>query len=313
MDGCDGHDGVGCGGLDGFDGPGFDGIDTIDLLNGAEHASAPGDAQGAESVFNGVGVSADGDTIAVRVSNHRLVSLFDVFRDAAESVGLLKVASILVGQKGFEPKKSYSILHNLSAIGAKTGSMPNGYNECETGSTTMFRQYFQIPRRDWGWLSTPTYDKDASVYLDISGMTWNFETAACESQLLVRVVPLQSLCQGVWGIKPDRVDAHRKAARKVGDSVHGVLNRYAQPSRAAVAARTPAPRAVAPARQAEPFRMPSLGGADLLSALRRSPQFGAMHTLTAGLQSPLSESQVATPEGVEMVTLRMAMPRRATA
>lgn len=305
MDACDGLDagGHGCGGLDGFDGPGFDGIDTIDLLNGAEHTGVNGERH--DPRFAGIGVSEDGDTIAVRILNHRSVSLFDIFRAAAEHVGLLKVASILVGQRGLDPQTSHTILPTLAAVGGQ-GSMPRGYTDGMTGTTTMFRQYFQIPKREWGWLSTPVYDKEASAYLDISGMTWDYQRSACESQLLVRVVAMSSLGHGVWGTKTDKVEAHRKAARKVGSQVHGKLTHFAV-SPAVV--RDAAPRAVAPVRREAPRSI--FPGADLLSALVQSPQYGAMQTLTASVPPlPPEESLHATPEGIEMVNLRLRLPRR---
>lgn len=306
MDACDGLDAGchGCGGLDGFDGPGFDGIDTIDLLNGAEHTGVNGDRQ--DPRFAGIGVSEDGDTIAVRILNHRSVSLLDIFRNAAEIVGLLKVAPILVGQRALDLQTKRAILPTLAAVGGE-GSMPRGYADGMTGSTTMFRQYFQVPKREWGWLSSPVYDKEASAYLDVSGMTWNYETSACESQLLVRVVAMSSLANGVWGTKTDKVEAHRKAARKVGSEVHGKLNHFAV-SPAVV--RGAAPRVVAPVRRDAPRA--AFPGADLLSALVRSPQYGAMQTLTASVPSlPPEESLHATPEGIEMVNLRLRLPRRA--
>jgi len=297
MDACDGLDagGHGCGGLDGFDGPGFDGIDTIDLLNGAEHTGVNGERH--DPRYAGFGVSEDGDTVAVRILNHRSVSLFDIFRSAAESVGLLKVASILVGQRGFEPERKHAILPTLAAVGGK-GSMPRGYADGMTGTTTMFRQYFQIPKREWGWLSGPAYDKEAGAYLDVSGMTWDYERSACESQLLVRVVALSSLGRGVWGTKTTKVEAHRKAARKVGSEVSGKLSHFA------------ASPAVAPVRRREQPR-PVPNGASLLSALVGSPQYGAMQTLTASVPAlPSDESLHATAEGIEMVNLRMRLPRR---
>ncbi len=309
MDACDGLDAGGhCGGLDGFDavghgfaglvgfdGPGFDGIDTIDLLNGAEHTGVTGDRH--ETRFAGFGVSEDGDTIAVRMLNHRSVSLFDILRSAVESAGLMKVASILVGQRGFEPERKHEILPTLAAVGGK-GSMPRGYTDGAHGTTTMFRQYFQIPKREWGWFSGPEYDKEAGAYLDVSGMTWDYRRSAQESQLLVRVVALSSLARGVWGTKTNKVEAHRKAARKVGSEVSGKLSHFA------------ASPAVAPVRRREQPR-PVPNGASLLSALVGSPQYGAMQTLTASVPAlPSDESLHATAEGIEMVNLRMRLPRR---
>jgi hypothetical protein len=297
MDACDGMDagGLDCGGLDGFDGPDFDGIDTIDLLNGAEHAGVNADR--INQRLTGFGVSEVGDTVAVRILNHRSVSLFDIFRSAAESVGLLKVASILVGQRGFEPERKRAILPTLAAVGGQ-GSMPRGYADGVTGTTTMFRQYFQIPKREWGWLSEPAYDKEAGAYLDVSGMTWDYERSACESQLLVRVVALSSLGRGVWGTKTDKVEAHRKAARKVGSEVNGKLSHFAVSP------------AMAPVRRRQESR-PVNTGAGLLAALVGSPQFGAMQTLTASVPAlPTDESRHATAEGIEMVNLRMRLPRR---
>lgn len=321
MDGCDGFDGVDsvdCGGLDGFDGPGHDAIDTIDLLNGAEHASGAGASQ-VPTAPGGVGISDDGDMVVVHVMNHGDAPLFEVFSAAANDVGLMRVASILVGQKALEVQRSFSILPTSAWSGAAKGKMPRGYVDGACGSTTMFRQYFQIPKREWGFFSTPVYDKEASVYLDVSGMSWHYrDFGDYESQLIVRVVPMTQLDarSKCWCIKPAPVSAHRKAAHKVGKAVHTRLGCY-RPSARAVEARggiVSAPAVVAaPAPRREPRRAVAavLGGVDLLTALRQSPQFGVMHTLTAGIPPQSTESHAhATAEGVEMVNLRLALPRR---
>jgi len=319
MDCSDGND---CGGLDGFDGPDHDGIDSIDLLNGAEHGHATGEhCQGPESLRNGVGVSDDGDTFVMRVLNHGNAPLFELFSNAVDRVGLLRVASILVGQKALFNVTSPSLLHTASwNAGAKKGSMPRGYADGMTGSTIMFRHFFQIPKREWGFLSKPEYDKDAGVYLDVSGMTWRYDqTGGYESQLVLRVVPVKQYdkCSGLWCTHDRKVEALRKAARNVGEMVHTLLVGVRSTARPAeVRSARPAPQVVArrPAPVVDGIRqLVFSGGSDLLSALVASPKYGAAHTIASAIPPLAQEPRqpgAPTHEGIEMVTMRLSLPRR---
>lgn len=312
MDGCDGFGDGDFGGLVGFDGDGFDGIDSVDLLDGAEHGHAPGDhCQGPEPV-KGVSVSEDGDLLVVRVIHNSDADLKMIFEEIAARLGLMQVPSILVGQKLLSLTTEHKILHSMSWSGASKGSMPRGYIPGMSGCTTMFRAYFQIPKREWGPFSTPVYDKEAGVYLDVSGMTWSYrETRDCESQFVVRVVPFKTLdhVSRQWCVRTTSVCAHRKRAGKLSQAVSQMLG-WHQPSAQSVKNRNtltaPAQPVVTLASESAAAR-PVSSGADLLSALGHEQVRAA--ACVAGLSGPPDTFAAGAATG-EMVMVSVVLPRR---
>lgn len=331
MDGC-GHgglDGLDMGhgsvaGLCGFGHPGWDGsMHSIDLLEGGSRRLSLDDNVQVQPE-SGVGVSDDGNLFAVRVLRHGDADLQSILKDAAESAGLLKLAPILVGQKELN-KTDRSILPVNACLGATKGEMPTGYTAGMTGSTVMFRLFYQIPKRAWGPFSTPVRDKDAGVYLDISGMTWtmNDGTGDSQTQLLVRVVPLTILDSKSkqWCQCRTNVEAHRKVGQKLSQTVFAIVSHHAPHDEklerlcrmstgtsARKATPAPAPRT----ERAEP--RPALTGVDLWSALVGSPQLQAVHSFASGIPSADSAMPHTGPVlESETVTVRVALPRRTPA
>jgi hypothetical protein len=218
--GFDGHGGFGHGLCGGFDGHG---LDAMDFLSGPERHAR----QSLKDLdFRGIFVSPDGDICAAHVLGHREVSLHSVFMKAAEDAGLLKVPPILVGQRALIDQRSCSILPTNAWSGAEEGVLPPGCAEGMRGSTVMFRYYFQIPKREWGVFSNPVYDSEAGAYLDVSGMTWDYDIGDSESQLFVRVMPMARHNDHRTVAK---VDAHRQAALKVVKRVHELLSLLSPP------------------------------------------------------------------------------------
>jgi hypothetical protein len=320
MDGCDGHDGghdgldgLGIGhmdisGLCGFDSPGWDGIDTIDLLEGGARK-----VQVDEDVHlepkDGVFVTDEGKLFAVRVTRHGEADVRSIVFAAAERVGLMKVAPILVGQTSLDVT-AYKILPVNAWTGATKGDMPSGYRPGTMGRTVMFRHFFQIPKREWGAFSTPIKDKEAGVYVDIAAMTWTMNDRS-QTQIFVRVVPMTTLDarNGLWCHRTTKVDAHRKVAEALSRSVHLSISYHAP----TVVAHKPATRPVAP-RAEQVVAKPRLGGVDLWSALMASPRLAAVHATVPGIPSGEPSGPYTGPVlESEMVTVKVALPRRQTA
>ncbi len=224
-----GHDGFGGYGFGEY-GFGEHGLAAMDFLSGPESTESGEHCQGLN--FNGIFVSPDGEIFATHVLGHRSFLLETLIMNVAEHVGLKKVPSILVGQQVLVAQRSSSILPTDAWSGAKDGAMPRGYACGMTGSTLMFRYYFQIPKREW-FFSDPVYDKDAGAYLDVSCMNWDYSIGDSESQLIVRVVPMARFNDPR---QMDKIDAHRKAALAVVTRVHDVLISLA-PSAQVVEAR----------------------------------------------------------------------------
>lgn len=332
MDGCDGADGgldgldMGSGsvaGLCGFDNGGWDGIDAIDILDGGSRELDLGGNVRVQP-RSGLDVLDDGNLFAARVLRHGDADLKGILLASAERAGLLKVAPILVGQRELN-QTDCSILPVNAWSGAKKGDMPCGYAAGMTGRTVMFRLFFQIPVRTWGPFSAPSRDKEACVYLDISGMTWtmNDGTGHSQSQLLVRVVPQTVLDSRskLWCQRKTNVDAHRKVGQKLSQTVFAAVSHHAPAAeeearlirmstgRSAVV-HTPAPRP-SPRQERTPVRTRSVG-ADLWSALVNSPQFNMAHTIAAAVPSSSNTMPHMGPV-LETETIRVTLPRRTPA
>ncbi len=335
MDGCDGHgglDGLDMGhgsvaGLCGFSDHGWDGsMHSIDLLEGGSRRQSV-DASVRAEPQSGVAALEEGNLYAVRVVRHGDADLQGILKEAAERAGLLKVAPILVGQKELN-ETAYSILPVNACLGAKKGDMPVGYSAGMTGKTVMFRLFYQIPKRAWGIFSAPVRDKDAGVYLDISGMTWTMNDGSGDSQtqLLIRVVPMTVLDSRSkqWCQCTTNVQAHRKVGQALSLTMYRIVSHHAPAdakadrlSRMSAGGKTVTPRPAAPAPRAEvaqPRPRRPLAGVDLWSALVGSPQLNAVHAASAGIPSsgysmPYTEPVLES----ETVTVRVALPRRTSA
>jgi hypothetical protein len=94
-----------------------------------------------------------------------------------------------------------------------TSIMPDGYYQDATGSTTLFRTYYQVPNPK---ASDPKeFDKTAHTYLELSAVLWRYkETTDYETRFQARIVfqPEWSTEKQAWGYRKEPFDRHQRAA-----------------------------------------------------------------------------------------------------
>lgn len=297
------------------------GIDTIDLL-GLTHDHVRDD--GLTDVDDGTGVlvSVDENSYATRVDSHGMAKLKDLLLETVTRFGLIKLQAHLVCGRVLDHSVPIPRILPVNAwTGSnKAGRMPSGYRPGMKGSTTLFRLYFQMPKREWGEFSTPERDREAGGHFEIGGMTWWYDSVGdYESQLICRFHPRELLSVSKqWGVRKVKVSQCRTAAHNVVKTVRTRLSNFAPNKDAAEARRlineppTPTVREVPQIRlDVVPPPRPRASGTDLLSALLPMPVMATVVPTGVDPYAAQVQSFVTQPAvGENLVVVKVSLPAR---
>lgn len=202
------------GGVD-FDGDGFDGVS---LGNAMLHESGWDTSWQSKT-------ADDKRAFILHVGPHGDVDTKKLVGEVAAKAGFIRLHPKRVSGTPIDSCESYLLPLTAWSKSAPAGSMPSGHYRNATGTTTIWREFFQVGVRDWPW-SAPRFDKEAMVHVEISCITWFFrETGDYETRLLFRVVPWVFMCQvsGESGFRKKPLDAHIRAAKRACDLMLGEL------------------------------------------------------------------------------------------
>lgn len=220
-DGVDHHGGVDFHGI--ADGGSYHGLSIAAEVCAAAHSfdgihdATWGNATQNISPWNGV-PDAEKNIFRVHVVPHGPIDTCLTFAGIASAMGFVKVSPPLVDMQARGLKRTEQTLLPLTAWNpaVKPEARPAGYFEGATGETVLWREFWQVGFKPWPW-STPIYDKNAMVHLEVVSITWFYREAGDHETLFaIRVIPRTWIdpVSGASGFREQPLTVHRTAAGK---------------------------------------------------------------------------------------------------
>lgn len=181
------------------------------------HDATWGNATQNISPWNGV-AQADKNVFFVHVVPHGPIDTMATFAGIAAKMGLVKVSPPLVDAQAKGLKRTEQTLLPLTAWNpaVKPEARSAGYFNGATGFTVLWREFWQVGFKQYFW-STPIYDKNAMVHLEVVACSWFYREAGdYETLFAIRVVPRTYIdpVSGASGFREQPLSVHRAAADK---------------------------------------------------------------------------------------------------
>jgi hypothetical protein len=172
--------------------------------------------------------AAEGDltrTFLVHVTNHGHVEAMKRFYALAREFDLIRLDDRRPNFDTVNEVRYELADWNAWAKPYNDGDMPDGFVPGFTGTTTFYKQAWQVGKRKHWW-SLPAWDSKAATFIEVAYVVWHYhDTADYETKLTLRVVsfPAFDHTDGRWGIRKKAFFRHQAAARKLAERIFEML------------------------------------------------------------------------------------------